>query len=130
MDENKTIDDYHEYLNKLDKVRKLLISKRFRHNHKNGRLLFGEIEGKLNPEAFAYAERILKQAYLQAFKEKLVKIDFNKVVMDYGFTTMVASYVTDTNEQAVDRFTLVAAEMIRTEDQPCTGIIIDWTNES
>ena len=123
---NKT-DEMYQYFDKLDKLVNLLKSKGFTDNRKNSKLLFGELEGKMNPEAFAYAERILKQAYSQVFKEKLITEDFRKIIVSDEFETRIATYV---NETGGDRFTIVCSDMVRLDEEPCAGIIIDYTYET
>ena len=127
MDENNQVDEMHEYLDKLDKLVNILRAKGFTDNRKNSKLLFGELDGKMNPEAFAYAERILKQAYSQVFKEKLITEDFRKIIVSDEFETRIATYI---NETGGDRFTIVCSDMVRLDEEPCAGIIIDYTYES
>lgn len=120
---NKT-DEMYEYFDKLDKLINLLKSKGFTSNRKNSKLLFGELEGKMNPVAFDYAERILKQAYSQVFKEKLITEDFRKIIVSDEFETRIATYV---NETGGNRFTIVCSDMVRFDEEPCAGIVIDHT---
>lgn len=81
----------------------------------------------MNPMAFDYADRALRQTYSQVFKENLIVEDFRKVIVSDEFETRIATYV---NETGGARFTIVCSDMVRFDDEPCAGIIIDHTYET